>query len=225
MQSHLFEEDPAMPPIISIVGKSSTGKTTFLEKLIREVTDRGYKVATIKHSHHSISFDQPNKDSWRHARSGAVVTMVSSTTEIQIIKPVASELTIEELARNLGEDYDLILSEGFSRGNAPKIEIHRKEAGPLLDTASNLFAVVTDEPLDISTSQFSFEDVKGVAALLEEKFLKPNRERVSLYVNGENIPLSDFPKQIIVNVLLTIANSLKDSRKIKNLEYRYHSDK
>jgi molybdopterin-guanine dinucleotide biosynthesis protein B len=214
-----------MPPIISIVGKSSTGKTTFLEKLIREITNRGYKVATIKHSHHSISFDQPNKDSWRHARSGAVATMVSSTTEIQVIKPVARELTIEELARHLGEDYDLILSEGFSRGSAPKIEIHRKEAGPLLDNASNLLAIVTDEPLEIDTSQFSFEDAKGVAALIEKRYLKPNRERVSLYVNGENITLEAFPKQIISNVLLAIANSLKAGQGIKDLEYRYHSDK
>jgi molybdopterin-guanine dinucleotide biosynthesis adapter protein len=161
-----------MPPIISIVGKSSTGKTTFLEKLIRELSQRGYRVATIKHSHHSISFDNPNKDSWRHARAGAVATMVSSTTEIQIIKPVSRELTVEELASHLGEDYDVILSEGFSRGNAPKVEIHRKATGPLLDTASNLFAIVTDEPLDTDAKQFAPQDVDGVADLIIEKFIK-----------------------------------------------------
>ena len=92
-----------MPPIVSIVGKSSSGKTTFLEKLIREITGRGYRVATIKHSHHSISFDNPNKDSWRHAQAGASATLVSSTTEIQVIKPVPREQTIDELARNLGK--------------------------------------------------------------------------------------------------------------------------
>jgi molybdopterin-guanine dinucleotide biosynthesis adapter protein len=161
-----------MPAIVSIVGKSSTGKTTFLEKLIRELAGRGYRLATIKHSHHSISFDQPNKDSWRHARAGAVATMVSSTTEIQIIKPVTRELSIEELAAHLGTDYDLILTEGFSRGNAPKIEIHRKDAGPLLDVASNLIAVVTDEPVESETPQFSLEDVKGVADLVEKKYLE-----------------------------------------------------
>jgi molybdopterin-guanine dinucleotide biosynthesis adapter protein len=160
-----------MPPIISIVGKSSTGKTTFLEKLIRELTLRGYRVATIKHSHHSISFDNPNKDSWRHAKAGAVATMVSSTTEIQIIKPIPGELTVEELARHLGDDYDIILSEGFSRGNAPKVEIHRKEAGPLLETASNLFAVVTDEALDTDVKQFALDDVRGVADLIVDKFI------------------------------------------------------
>jgi molybdopterin-guanine dinucleotide biosynthesis adapter protein len=211
-----------MPPIVSIVGKSSSGKTTFLEKLIREITDRGYKVATIKHSHHSISFDDPNKDSWRHARAGAVATMVSSTTEIQMIKPIEKELTVEELAQNLGDDYDIILSEGFSRGNAPKVEIHRKESGPLLENASNLFAVATDEPLETEAKQFALEDVKGVADLLEEDFIKPNRERVSLYVNGQTIPLSAFPSQIIANMLVAIAESLKGVKKIDSLEFRYH---
>ncbi len=215
-----------MPPIISIVGKSSTGKTTFLEKLIGEVTSRGYKVATIKHSHHSISFDQPNKDSWRHAKAGAAATMVSSTTEIQVIKPIAQELSINELARYLNEDYDLVLTEGFSRGNAPKIEIHRKESGPLLENAANLFAVVTDEPLETEAKQFAHDDVKGVADLLEEKFIKPYQERISLYVNGEIIPLSEYPRQIVANVLVALANSLKGVKEINSLEFRYHkSDK
>jgi molybdopterin-guanine dinucleotide biosynthesis adapter protein len=213
-----------MPAIISIVGKSSTGKTTFLEKLIRELANRGYRVATIKHSHHSISFDQPNKDSWRHAQAGAVATMVSSTTEIQVIKPVPQELTIEELARNFGEEYDLILSEGFSRGNAPKIEIHRKDAGPLLENARKLFAVVTDEPLETEARQFATDDVKGVADLLEEGYLKPDQERLSLYVNGENIPLSAFPRQIALNLLLALANSFKGVTQVNNLEFRYYKE-
>jgi molybdopterin-guanine dinucleotide biosynthesis protein B len=213
-----------MPPIISIVGKSSTGKTTFLEKLIRELTSRGYKVATIKHSHHSITFDDPNKDSWRHAQAGAAATMVSSTTAIQVIKPIPRELTIEELARNLGEDYDIILTEGFSRGDAPKIEIHRKEAGPLLENAKKLFAVVTDETLETEARQFAPDDVKGVADLLAEDFIKPNRERISLHVNGENIPLSVFPRQIIINVLIAMANSLKGVEQVNNLEFRYHRE-
>jgi molybdopterin-guanine dinucleotide biosynthesis protein B len=165
-----------MPPIVSIVGKSSTGKTTFLEKLIRELTHRGYRVATIKHSHHSISFDNPNKDSWRHAQAGAAATMVSSTTEFQIIKPVPRELTVEELADYLGDDYDVILSEGFSRGDAPKVEVHRKEAGPLLDVATNLFAVVTDEPLETDVKQFALDDIKGVADLIIEKYVETGKK-------------------------------------------------
>jgi molybdopterin-guanine dinucleotide biosynthesis adapter protein len=213
-----------MPPIVSIVGKSSTGKTTFLEKILRELTSRGYKVATIKHSHHSISFDDPSKDSYRHAQAGAAVTMVSSTTSFQIIKQLPRELTIDELARHLGEEYDLILTEGFSRGNAPKIEIHRKEAGPLLEVASKLFAVVTDEPMDTEASQFALDDVKGVADLIVQKFIEPNRERVSLYVNGEKIPLSVSPGRVINDLRSAMSNSLKGIKEINSLELRYQKE-
>jgi molybdopterin-guanine dinucleotide biosynthesis adapter protein len=212
-----------MPPVISIVGKSSSGKTTFLEKLIREITSRGYKVATIKHSHHSISFDLPNKDSWRHARAGALATMVSSTTSIQIIKPVENELKIEELVRYLGEDFDIIFSEGFSRGNAPKIEVHRKEAGPLLESASNLVAVATDEPLDTEVKQYGIEDARGVAALIEEKYLKPNRERVSVFVNGQKVQLSSFQYEKFKDSLLGLAKGIDGVKDLKSLEIHYHA--
>jgi molybdopterin-guanine dinucleotide biosynthesis adapter protein len=211
-----------MPPIISIVGKSSSGKTTFLEKLIHEITSRGYKVATIKHSHHSISFDNPNKDSWRHEQAGANATMVSSTSEIQIIKPVPQELTVDELARNLSEDFDLILTEGFSHGDMPKIEVHRKEAGPLLENACKLLSIITNEPLDTEVKQFSFDNVKGVADLVEKDYIKPNLERLTLYINGERIPLVKPANSTIDNILEAIAIKLKEVREIKDFELRFH---
>ena len=211
-----------MPPIISIVGKSSTGKTTFLEKLLRELTARGYNVATIKHSHHSIDFDNPSKDSSRHARAGAVVTMVSSTTSFQIVKQVTQELTVDELARYLGEEYDLILTEGFSRGNTPKVEIHRKEAGPLLEVATNLLAVLTDEALEIETPQFGLDDVQSITKLIEEKYILPNRERVSIYFNGQRVPLSNVPQRAINNLLEIVPANLKNSQPTIDLEFRYY---
>jgi molybdopterin-guanine dinucleotide biosynthesis protein B len=213
-----------MPPVVSIVGKSSTGKTTFLEKLLRELTGRGYKIATIKHSHHSIDFDDPKKDSYRHSKAGAAITMVSSTTSFQIIKQLPREFTIDELARNLSEEYDLVMTEGFSRGNAPKVEIHRKEAGPLLEVASNLFTVVTDEELDVDIPQFGLEDVKGVADLIAAKYILPNRERASLYVNGEKIALKGLPADLISKVKAALGDSLKGAGEIKSLEFKYQKE-
>jgi molybdopterin-guanine dinucleotide biosynthesis protein B len=210
-----------MPPIISIVGKSSAGKTTFIEKLLRELSGRGYMVATIKHSHHSIDFDDPSKDSYRHARAGAAVTMVSSTTSFQIVKQVPRELTVDELARNLGEEYDLILTEGFSRGNAPKVEIHRKEAGPLLEIATNLLAVLTDEPLDIETPQFGLDDIQGIAQLIEEKFIRPDWEHFSFYLNGQKIPLLTVPQRVIQDLLGIVPADMTGVQPLIDLEFRY----
>jgi len=207
-----------MPPIVSVIGKSKSGKTTLIEKLIKELKSRGYRVATIKHVPQGVSFDEPDKDSWRHLQAGSEAVSVSSPDKIVLIKPVAKDPTLDEITHLLGEDYDIILTEGFKQGNAPKIEVHRKEAGPPFKDIKKLIAIVTDEPLETKARQFSPEDVKGLADLLEKGFIEPQRERISLYINNTPIPLTVFPKQIISNVLLASVSSLKGVSKIESLQ-------
>jgi molybdopterin-guanine dinucleotide biosynthesis protein B len=210
-----------MPPIVSIVGKSKSGKTTLMEKLIAELKSRGYRVATVKHAPQESSFDQPGKDSWRHTQAGSEAAIVSSSDKLVLIKPLGGEASFEQIARLLGEDYDIILTEGFSQGDAPKIEVHRQQAGPPLARVRKRIAIATDEPLETKTRQFSLEDIKGLADLLEEGFIKPQRERLSLYVNNAPITLTLFPRQIIANILLALASSLKGVKKIKSLDIFY----
>jgi molybdopterin-guanine dinucleotide biosynthesis protein B len=210
-----------VPPIISIVGNSESGKTTLMEKLIAELKSRGYRVATVKHAPNESSFDEPGKDSWRHVRAGSEAAVISSSDKLVIIKPLEQEAGFEQLARLLGEDYDIILAEGFKVSDAPKIEVHRRQSGPLLPKPRKLIAVATDEPLDTRTRQFSLDDAKGIADLLEKGFLKPQRERLSLYVNQAPVVLTTFPKQIIANILLALASSLKGVKKVKSLDIFY----
>ena len=210
-----------MPPIVSIVGKSESGKTTMMEKLIAELKSRGYRVATVKHAPQESSFDESGKDSWRHTRAGSEAAVVSTTDKLILIKPTRAEPTMEQIAHLLGEEYDIILAEGFSQGDAPKIEVHRKQAGPPLAKVRKLVAIATDEPLDTKARQFSLDDTKGLADLLEKGFIQPNKERLSLYVNHAPIVLTVFPKQIIANILLALASSLKGVKKIKTLDIFY----
>ncbi|MFC1985056.1 molybdopterin-guanine dinucleotide biosynthesis protein B [Chloroflexota bacterium] len=208
-----------MPSIISIVGRSKSGKTTLIEKLIRELKSRGYRVATIKHAPHGTILDQPNKDSWRHIQAGSEATAVTSQDRMVLIKPVAADVTLDEVAHLFGEDYDIILAEGYKQDKAPKIEVHRKESGSLLSNIKKLIAIAADEPVETSTRWFSLEDVKGLADFLEEGFIKPQKERLSLYVNGVPISLSTFPKEFIANVLVAMANCLKGVGEVRNLEF------
>jgi molybdopterin-guanine dinucleotide biosynthesis protein B len=208
-----------MPPIVSIVGKSESGKTTLMEKLLRELKSRGYRVATVKHTAEKLSFDEPGKDSWRHIQAGSEATLISSPDKVVLIKPTKTKISLEQIARLIGEDYDIILTEGFKVSDAPKIEVHRKQAGPPLASVRKLIAIATDEPLETKTRQFSLEDSKGLADLLEKGFIAPQRERVSLYVNKKPIVLTTFPKQIVSNILLALASSLKGVKKIKSLEF------
>ncbi|MFC2055949.1 molybdopterin-guanine dinucleotide biosynthesis protein B [Chloroflexota bacterium] len=170
-----------MPAIVSVIGSSNSGKTTLIEKLIRELKSRGYRVATIKHAPHGTTFDEPNKDSWRHLQAGSEATVVGSKDKLMLIKPVTSDITLDEIVRLLGENYDIILAEGFKQEKSPKIEVHRKGAGPLLGNIKKLIAIATDEPLETKTMQFSLEDIKGLADLIEEDFIKPRDDRLSLH--------------------------------------------
>jgi len=175
-------------------------------------------VATIKHTPRGAAFDQPGKDSWRHLQAGSGVTAISTPDKMVLVKPGAPGASFDEAIRLFGEDYDIILTEGFKRGNAPKIEVHRRESGTPLSNIKKLIAIATDEPLETKTRQFSLEDIKGLADLLENGFIKPQGERLSLYVNNKPIPLSAFPQKIISNVLVAMVSSLKAVGEVKSLE-------
>ena len=207
-----------MPPIISIVGRSKSGKTTLIEKLIVELKSRGYHVATAKHTHRDMTSPESDKDSDRHLKAGSEASLIVDPHGLMMVKPLQKELTLAQLAQILGEDYDLILTEGYKQDDAPKIEVHRKENAPPLTDVKKLFAVVTDEPLDSKVRQFALDDVQAIADLLETGFIKPNRERFTLLVNGVPIVLNAFTEEFVENVTLAMAESLKGVGKIGTLQ-------
>jgi len=206
-----------MPPIISIIGNSKSGKTTLIEKLVRELKSRGYKIATLKHAQ-DITFDDTDRDSWRHIQAGSEATAVVSPDKMVLTKPVASDITLDKIVSLFGEEYDIIITEGFKQGNAPKIEVHRRGTGPPLIGIKKLIAIATDEPLETRTRQFDLNDIKSIANLLEEGFILPQRERLSLYVNNTLITLGTFPREFITNVLMAMASSLKGVGRVNYLQ-------
>lgn len=171
-----MSEAPKTVPVVSIVGKSDSGKTTFLEKLIRELASRGVRVATVKHHVHDYEIDVPGKDSWRHARAGAVTTMVSSPEKFALIRDVEREVTLPELAVIAAESgADLLLTEGFKREGVNRVEISRvARSDELICMPGEMLALVTDN-LSLACDgvpRFGLEDAAGVADLIGERFLK-----------------------------------------------------
>jgi molybdopterin-guanine dinucleotide biosynthesis protein B len=207
-----------MPSIVSIIGKSKSGKTTLIERLIRELKSRGYRVATIKHTHQGVTFDDPDKDSHRYVQAGSEVTVISSPDKVVLIKPVEPTFSLDEIVHLIGEDCNIVLAEGFTQENTPKIEVHRKEVETPLSAVKKLIAIVTDEPLETKTRQFSLQDIKGLANLLEKGFIKPQQTRTSLYINGLPVSLTTFPREIISNILLALAASLKGVGEVNSLD-------
>jgi molybdopterin-guanine dinucleotide biosynthesis protein B len=86
-----------MIPVVSVVGKSNSGKTTLIEKMIGELVRRGYRVATIKHNLHGFEIDHEGKDSWRHKQAGARTTVIASPHRVAVVEDVEKDLDIGEL--------------------------------------------------------------------------------------------------------------------------------
>ncbi len=162
-----------MPPIVSIVGKSDTGKTTLLERLVPELRARGYRIGTIKHNVHGFDIDHKGKDSWRHKQAGAHTLAISSPTKVALVKDVETEETLDSLASKYFQDVDIILTEGYKKEDKPKIEVFRSQVHetPLCKGDEHLVALVSDTSLDPSVPRFELRDIKGLADFLEKRFL------------------------------------------------------
>jgi len=208
-----------MRSIISIVGKSSAGKTTLLEKLIVELKQRGYKVAIVKHSHHKDDIDTADKDTWRFTRAGSEISAINSLDHLAIYRRIDNYFDPREISSFVLWDYDIILTEGFKGSNYPKIEVHRREQGKeLLTDPKNLLAVVTDEPLDIGVPQLSRDDIAGIADIIEKTIITRNGENdLELVINGAPTPISPSLKDLLTRTLVAMIPNPQDNGEVKSL--------
>ena len=203
-----------MIPIVSIVGKSDSGKTMLIEKLVPELTRRGYRIATVKHDVHGFEVDREGKDSWRHKQAGAHTVVISSPNKVALIRDVEKDLDLEEIRDKLIQDVDIILSEGYKKDVQPKVEIFRMEMHQelLCTKEDNLVAIISNKTFDIEgVSCFFLDDINGLADFIEKRFLSPEKEKgeVSLKVDGQAIPLPPFVKDMLRKTIRGMLASLK----------------
>ncbi len=160
-----------MPQIICIVGRSQSGKTTLIEKLIPALKQRGYRIGTIKHSHHIFDFDKSGKDSWRHKDAGADTVIIASPGKIAMVKN-DHQGTLDSLQHYFG-DLDLLITEGYKKENKPKIEVVRsaRHTEALLKDDRHLVAVVTDVDLKMKIPVFGLDDIDQLADFIEQNYL------------------------------------------------------
>jgi len=163
-------------PIVCFVGRSNSGKTTFIERVIPELVRAGYKIATVKHAGHGFDLDTEGKDSWRHKQAGASSVVVLSKGSMAMFADVSDQIGVEEVRdRFLDETYDLIIAEGWKNEGYPKIAIVREQVGEIPISTEGLLAVVSDKPVGLDVPAFGLNDVSGVAALIMKQF--PRRAR------------------------------------------------
>ena len=110
--------------VIGVAGFKNAGKTTLVEKLVRELTGRGYRISTVKHAHHAFDIDHEGRDSFRHRHAGASEVAVISGQRWAIIHELRgeSEPSFADILAKLGA-CDLVIVEGYKHGNHDKIEV------------------------------------------------------------------------------------------------------
>ena len=159
--------------IVSVTGWSGSGKTTWLEKLLPELSMRGIRTAVVKHDAHDFEVDREGKDTWRMAQAGAAVTGIVSGYKAALMeyRPVALERFIGKI-----ENVDLVILEGGSELDLPHILVYREALGKGMRVSpDSCLAVISDDPVgDGCAAVFSFGQIKEAADFVE-KYLVSQR--------------------------------------------------
>ena len=157
-----------MIPILSIVGRSNSGKTTLIERLIPELKKHGLRVGTIKHNVRGFEMDHPGKDTWRHRQAGADSVVMASSSRLALFAHIDKELSLDELAEKFFGNVDLVLTEGYKSHDKPKIEVIRSQISTtaLCELKDNLIGIASDVKLDLDVPQFHLEQIAPLAEFI-----------------------------------------------------------
>ena len=153
--------------VYGVIGWKNAGKTTLVERLVGEISSRGYSVSTVKHTHHKVDVDRPGKDSHRHRQAGARQVILASSARWALMTELRGrpEQPLRDLLRHL-DPVDLVIVEGYKRDDHPKVEAWRAETGqPLIAREDpTVRAVATnDDPGAIGQPVIGLDDVGGIA--------------------------------------------------------------
>ena len=143
-----------MPPVICIVGNKKTDKTRLMEALIKDLKNRGLSVGALKyHKHGDYQIDIEGKDTWKYAMAGADTVAITSSAKFAVIKNINVPTDIDEICENYFGDNDIVLADGFTLSDKPRIiVVEKKEDAAIFERGCRV----------ISVTDGNFEDMGAV---------------------------------------------------------------
>ncbi len=138
---------------IHIIGRKNSGKTTLIVELVQHLTAQGYRVGTIKHTHHDHELDTPGKDSHRHRDAGSAVVGILTRGMTAVFQPTDESAARDESryasVMPMFAGCDLVLVEGDLKADAPRIEVWRKATlqSPICYEDPTISALVSDDEI------------------------------------------------------------------------------
>lgn len=215
--------------IVAVVGSRKSGKTTTVETLVRGLTEKGYKVATVKHIPESdFTIDTKGKDTWRHAKAGAHTILSIAPKEIAVIKKVdTTKYDLKEIIKECQGEVDIIILEGFSKLTARDLNVPKIVAVKTINEvrkASNRFKPILTfvGPIPTEAVKPKIPHVDGLkepkklinlvdkelANLVKKK--KKREEKLKIQINGKPLKMKPFVQKIIRSSLLNMVSTLKN---------------
>jgi len=212
--------------IVSIVGLKNTGKTSLTSKIIKELTNRGFKVASIKHSHHKMEMDHEGTDTYKQMEAGSdFVVGIGDKTFFNINRTIPLERLLFLI--KMVDNPDFLVIEGFKNYTYAKIatcpEVEDDYTIATVDSFTitddevlNLVDLIEEKSYDIIDTLFvdecGYNDAEIIAKAFVKGDLKYNPQTqadVSLSIDGINIGLNAFVNDFLKETILGMLKSLK----------------
>lgn len=217
-------------PIIAVVGSRKSGKTTAIEALVKGLTRKGYKVATVKHiSEPDFTIDTQGKDTWRHTKAGASVTLSVAPNELALIKKVdTTEHELTEIVKYCEDEADIIILEGFRdlvaqnplipKVVAVKTNEELKETSEYFKPIIAFVGAIPTRPKDLAIPHIdTLQKPEKLVEIVENKIKpmitkeKKHKAAIKIRINGKPLPLNLFVQKIMRAVVLSMVSTLKDT--------------
>lgn len=215
-------------PIIAVVGSRKSGKTTAIEALVKGLTRKGYKIATVKHiPEQDFTIDTKGKDTWRHTKAGALVTLSVAPNELAFIKKVdTTKYGLTEIVKHCEDEANIVILEGFRDLVAqnpliPKVVAVKtmeevKESSKHFKPIVAFVGAIQIKPKELRIPYVdALQKPEKLVEIVENK-IKPMIKKeeklkaaIKIKIDGKPLPLSLFVQKIMRTVVLSMVSTLK----------------